>query len=263
MHKIFMNRTIMKRVKAITVLLIIAGGLGSATINGQSATEIIRRADERWNGEKSSESYMTMTIVRPTWERTIEFKNWTMGSDNAMTLIMAPAKEKGQAFLKRGTEMWNWMPSINRMIKLPPSMMADGWMGSDYTNDDILKESSIVKDFTHKLAGNETVEGVVCWKIELLPHDDAAVVWGKIIKWISHDEYNQMKSEYYDEEEYLVKTERSYDVKMMDGRKIPTRIEIVPADRSNQKTIVTVGSMKFNVQIDDSFFSQQNMRRVR
>lgn len=253
----------MRRSYALISLLIIAAGLGSAKISGQEATEIIRRADERWNGEKSSESYMTMTIVRPTWERTIEFKNWTMGSENSMTLIMAPAKEKGQAFLKRSTEMWNWMPTINRMIKLPPSMMADGWMGSDYTNDDILKESSIVKDFTHKLAGNEPVEGVVCWKIELVPHDDAAVVWGKIIKWISHDEYNQMKSEYYDEEGYLVKTELSYDVKMMDGRRIPTRIEIVPADKNNQKTVVVVGSMKFNVQIDDSFFSQQNMRRLR
>jgi len=253
----------MRRSYALLILLLIAAGPGSATINGQSATEIIKRADEKWNGEKSSESHMTMTIVRPTWERTIEFKNWTMGSENSMTLIMAPAKEKGQAFLKRGTEMWNWMPTINRMIKLPPSMMADGWMGSDYTNDDILKESSIVKDFTHTLAGNEVVEGVVCWKIELIPHFDAAVVWGKIIKWISQDEYNQMKSEFYDEEGYLVKTEFSYDVKIMDGRRIPTRIEIVPADKNNQKTIVVVGSMKFNVQIDDSFFSQQNMRRVR
>jgi outer membrane lipoprotein-sorting protein len=247
----------------LLTLAILSAGLGSSEISGQEATEIIRRADERWNGEKSSESYMKMTIVRPTWERTIEFKNWTMGSDNAMTLIVAPAKEKGQAFLKRGTEMWNWMPSINRMIKLPPSMMADGWMGSDYTNDDILKESSIVKDFTHTLDGNEEVEGVTCWKIELVPHEDAAVVWGKIIKWISHDEYNQMKSEYYDEYGELVKTEFSYEVKMMDGRRIPTRIEIVPADRSNQKTILTVSSMKFNIEIDDSFFSQQNMRRVR
>lgn len=237
--------------------------LTGATAAGQEATDIIRKADERWNGEKSSESYMTMTIVRPTWERTVEFKNWTMGNDYAMTLIMAPAKEKGQAFLKRGTEMWNWMPSISRMIKLPPSMMADGWMGSDYTNDDILKESSIVKDFEHKLLGKETIEGSECWKIELVPHEEAAVVWGKIIKWISIDEYNQMKSEYYDEDEYLMKTEFSYDVKVMDGRRIPTRIEIIPADKNNQKTIIVLNNMKFNIPIEESFFSQQNMRRVR
>jgi len=229
----------------------------------QNATEIIKKADEKWNGEKSSESYMVMTIVRPTWERTIEFKNWTKGKDNALTLITAPAKEKGQAFLKVGTEMWNWMPSIGRMVKLPPSMMADGWMGSDYTNDDILKESSIVVDFDHKIVGSKTIDGLDCWKIELIPHEDAAVVWGKIIKWISKDEYIQMKSEYFDEDEYLIKTEFASDVKIMDGRKIPGKIEIVPADKKNQKTVVLINTMKFNIPIDDSFFSQQNMKKVR
>lgn len=251
----------MRTIKRISILVI--GLFLTFGAFAQDATEIIKRADEKWNGEKSSESHMTMTIVRPTWERTIEFKNWTKGRDNALTLVVAPAKEKGQAFLKRGTEMWNWMPSISRMIKLPPSMMADGWMGSDYTNDDILKESSIVVDFKHSILGSEKIDGKDCWKIELLPNDDAAVVWGKIVKWISKDGYLQMKSEYYDEDEYLIKTELSYDVKTMDGREIPTRIEIVPADKSNQKTVVVLNSMKFNNPIDDSFFSQQNMKRVR
>lgn len=243
---------------AITIIAVF-----SQSSYSQDATAIVKKADEKWNGEKSSISHMTMTIVRPTWERTLEFKNWTKGKDNALTLITAPAKEKGQAFLKRGTEMWNWMPTISRMIKLPPSMMADGWMGSDYTNDDILKESSIVVDFTHKIIGSETIEGWDCWKIELLPHEDAAVVWGKIVKWITKEEYIQMKSEYFDEDGYLVKTELSYDVKEMDGRKIPTKIEIIPADKDNQKTVVTVSNMKFNIPIEDSFFSQQNMKRVR
>jgi outer membrane lipoprotein-sorting protein len=242
--------------------LIIGASLSFSSL-AQNATEIIKKADEKWNGEKSSESHMTMTIVRPTWERTIEFKNWTKGRDNALTLIVAPAKEKGQAFLKRGTEMWNWMPTISRMIKLPPSMMADGWMGSDYTNDDILKESSIVVDFSHRITGSETIEGKDCWKIDLIPNEDAAVVWGKIVKWITKDNYIQMKSEYYDEDEYLIKTEFSYDVKTMDGREVPTRIEIIPADKNNQKTVVVMNSMKFNIPIDDSFFSQQNMKRVR
>ncbi|MCK5028935.1 MAG: outer membrane lipoprotein-sorting protein [Bacteroidales bacterium] len=236
-------------------------GLTSAF--GQDAKEIVKRADEKWNGEKSSQGTMTMTIVRPTWERTIQFKIWTLEKDYSMTLITAPAKEKGQAFLKRETEMWNWMPSISRMIKLPPSMMADGWMGSDYTNDDILKESSIVVDFIHKIIGSETIDGWDCWKIEMYPHEDAAVVWGKIIKWISKDEYLMMKSEYYDEDEYLVKTELGTEVKLMDDRKIPSRIEIIPADKENQKTIVIIDDIKFNVSIQNSFFSQQNMKRLR
>jgi len=206
---------------------------------------------------------MTMTIVRPTWERTVQFKIWTLEDDYSMTLITSPAKEKGQAFLKRETEMWNWLPSISRMIKLPPSMMAEGWMGSDYTNDDILKESSMVVDFNHKIIGNEKINGWDCWKIEMLPKEESAVVWGKIIRWISKDEYLMMKSEYFDEDEYLVKTELGLDVKSMDGRKIPSRIEIIPADKENQKTIVEINEIKFNVNIQDSFFSQQNMKRLR
>ena len=237
--------------------------LSSKVSFGQEATEIVRKADEKWNGEKSSQGTMTMTIVRPTWERTIQFKIWTLERDYSMTLITAPAKEKGQAFLKRKTEMWNWMPSISRMIKLPPSMMSNGWMGSDYTNDDILKESSIVVDFTHKIIGSEAIDGWDCWKIEMYPNEDAAVVWGKIIKWISKDEHLMMKSEYYDEDEYLVKTEFGTDVKTMDGRKITSRIEIIPADKDNQKTIVVIDDIKFNTSLNNSFFSQQNMKRLR
>jgi len=252
----------MLRVMKTSVLLL---GLiiSSIFVNAQNATEIIKKADNKWNGEKSSQSTMTMTIVRPTWERTIQFKIWTLGRDYSMTLITAPAKEKGQAFLKRETEMWNWMPTISRMIKLPPSMMADGWMGSDYTNDDILKESSLVVDFDHKIIGSETIDGWDCYKIEMLPKEEAAVVWGKIIKWISKDEYLMMKSEYYDEDEYLVKTELGTEVKMMDDRKIPSRIEIIPADKQNQKTIVVIDDIKFNVALQNSFFSQQNMKKLR
>ena len=234
-----------------------------SSVFSQDAKDIVRKADEKWNGEKSSQATMTMTIVRPTWERTIQFKIWALEKDYSMTLITAPAKEKGQAFLKRETEMWNWMPTISRMIKLPPSMMADGWMGSDYTNDDILKESSIVVDFTHKIIGSETIDGWDCYKIEMYPHEDAAVVWGKIIKWISKDEYLMMKSEYFDEDEYLVKTEFGTDVKVMDGRKIPSKIEIIPADKDNQKTVVVIDDIKFNVALQNSFFSQQNMKRLR
>jgi len=245
-----------------TSLLLLGLIISSAFAIAQDATEIIKKADNKWNGEKSSQATMTMTIIR-SWERTVQFKIWTLGRDYSMTLITSPAKEKGQAFLKRETEMWNWMPTISRMIKLPPSMMSDGWMGSDYTNDDILKESSIVVDFDHKIIGSEIIDGWDCWKIEMLPKEEAAVVWGKIIKWISKDEYLMMKSEYYDEDEYLVKTELGTEVKMMDDRKIPSRIEIIPADKENQKTILVIDEIKFNVSIQNSFFSQQNMKRLR
>ena len=253
----------MNRQKLITPVLITCMLFILSPALAQDATEIVKKADEKWNGEKSSYSEMTMKIIRPSWERTIEFKSWTMGREYALTLITSPAKEKGQTFLKRETEMWNWMPTINRMIKLPPSMMSDGWMGSDYTNDDILKESSMVVDYTHKITGSEAIDGWYCWKIEMTPKEDAAVVWGKVIRWISKDEYMMMKSEYYDEYGDLVKTEFASDVKMMDNRKIPTKIEIVPSDKDNQKTVVIITNIKFNIDINESFFSQQNMKRVR
>ncbi|HSH50348.1 MAG TPA: outer membrane lipoprotein-sorting protein [Bacteroidales bacterium] len=253
----------MKRQKLITINLITFMLFIVLPSLAQNATEIVKKADEKWNGEKSSHSKMTMKVVRPTWERTIEFKSWTLGRDYALTLITSPSKEKGQTFLKRETEMWNWMPTISRMIKLPPSMMFDGWMGSDYTNDDILKESSMVVDYTHKIKGSETIDGWRCWEIEMTPQEDAAVVWEKVIRWISKDEYMMMKSEYYDEYGDLVKTEFASDVKMMDNRKIPTKIEVVPSDKDNQKTVVIITNIKFNIDINESFFSQQNMKKVR
>ena len=228
----------------------------------QNATDIIRKADEKFEGEISSQSEMTMKIVRPAWERTVIFKTWSKGKENSLTLVTFPAKEKGQTFLKRGNDMWNWNPSINRLIKLPASMMSQGWMGSDFSNDDVLKESSLVADYTHTLKGSVKLEGYDCFIIELIPESDAAVVWGKIVLWIS-TEYFQLKAEYYDEDGYLVKTETAYDIKKMDDREIPTRFIIQPAEEKANQTIVILNSAKFNQPIQDNFFSQQNMKTIR
>ena len=228
-----------------------------------TATEIVKKADEKFNGEKSGISTMSMTIVRPTWQRTIDFKSWGLGRDYSMTLITAPAKDAGQTFLKRKTEMWSWNPVISRLIKLPPSMMSQGWMGSDYTNDDILKESSVVNDYTHEIAGEEVIEGQLCYKIKMVSKPDAAVVWGHQLRWIDKKEFNVLKTELYDEDGYLVRTETGSEIKSMDGRIIPTRIELVPAEEPGNKTIVTIKDMKFNVPIQESYFSQQNMKNLR
>jgi len=206
---------------------------------------------------------MTMIVKRPKWDRTIVFKTWTRGRDYALTLILEPAKEKGQSFLKVKNEMWNWNPTISRMIKLPPSMLSQGWMGSDYTNDDLLRESSLVNDYTHKIIGSETIRGTDCWKIELLPKENAAVVWGKIIKWISRDGFDQLRTEYYDEDGVLMRTEIASDIKSMDNRLIPTRFEIIPADKPDNRTIVILNEIRFNVPIQESFFTQQNMKQVK
>ena len=149
-----------------------------------NATEIVKKANDLMNG-RSSQSTATMTIVRPTWTRKVSMKTWSLGNDYYMILITAPAQDKGQVFLKRHTEMWNWMPSISRIIRIPPSMMGQNWMGSDFTNNDLVKENSIVDDYTHTLLGNETIEGYDCYKIQLVPKPNAAVVWDKIIVWIA------------------------------------------------------------------------------
>lgn len=224
--------------------------------------EIVRRADEKFRGT-SRIGTMTMIIERPSWSREVTMKNWTLGNDFSLIYITAPAKEKGQVFLKRDKEMWNWVPNIERMIKIPPSMMMQSWMGSDFTNDDLVKESSMADDYDQTLLGDEEIEGYNCYKIELIPHDDAAVVWGKVIMWISKQELHWLKAEFFDEDGYLVNTEILTDVKQMDDRVMPTRLEMIPADEEGHKTIMIFDEIDFDVDIKESFFSQQNMKRIR
>ena len=142
-------------------------------------------------------------------------------------------------------------------------MMSQGWMGSDFTNDDILKESSFVKDYTHKIVGTEVIDGLKCYKIELLPLQNSNVVWGKIIMWISVNDYFQLKGEFYDEDEVLVKIHLASKIAVFDDRQLPSLLEIVPADEPGNKTVVTVKKMKFNIKTDQNFFSQQNMKRLK
>ncbi|MFK5856348.1 MAG: outer membrane lipoprotein-sorting protein [Bacteroidota bacterium] len=249
----------MKRIiLSITALLLIGiSGFGQDLTGKQ----VVEKADALQRGE-TNEGEMSMTIIRPKWERTITMKSWSKGTEFSMTYITSPVKDKGQVFLKRKSEMWNWVPTINRMIKLPPSMMSQGWMGSDYSNDDILKESSIVVDYTHKIVGYDIIEGLDCYKIELTPKEDAAVVWGKVYKWISKEEFWQLKTEYYDEDDELIRTEIASEIKQFSDRKLPSKLEIIPADKPNQRTVVNIVSSKFNVKLDEGFFSQQNMKRV-
>lgn len=247
----------MKKILLLTTLVVTC-----FSSQAQNATDIVTKAYNKMQGN-SSEMTITMKLVRPTWERTISVKIWSKGTDYSMVLITAPAKDQGQTYLKRQTEMWNWVPSISRMIKLPSSMMSQSWMGSDLSYDDFMKESSIVNDYTHKILGSETIGGYDCYKIELTPKATAAVVWGKVIKWISKTDYYILKSEYFDEDMDLVRTENISQVKTMNDRSIPTYYEVIPADKPGNKTIMIIDLAKFNVTIDDSFFSQQNMKTVK
>jgi outer membrane lipoprotein-sorting protein len=251
------------RFAAILILLMQGCGSGIIFAQGVNATDIVRKADEKFNGEKSSYSVMSMTIIRPAWQRTVEFKSWSLGRDFALTLITAPPKEAGQTFLKRGSEMWSWNPLISRLIKLPPSMMSQGWMGSDYTNDDILRESSVVTDYVHEIDGEEIIGGRLCYKIKMTARENASIVWGKQFRWIDKKDFLMLRAELYDEDGVLVRTETGSDIKIMDGRTIPSRIEMVPAEEPENKTLLEIREIKFNIAVGESYFSQQNMKRVR
>ncbi|MDR2823774.1 MAG: outer membrane lipoprotein-sorting protein [Prevotellaceae bacterium] len=246
-----------------TAALVFGFQLSVLSVFSQNATEIVRKAENLLKGEKTSYSEMQMQIVRPKYTRTLEFKSWGETDGNSMTLITAPAKEKGQSFMKMGNNMWSWNPAIQRLIKMPPSMMSQGWMGSDFSNDDVLKESSLVKDFTHKLIGKETVSGLECYKIELTPLTDADIVWGKVLIWIDAKNSFEMKIQFFDEENELVKTHTSSEIKTFDGRLLPAVLEIVPADNPQNKTVVTIKAMKFNIEIAKNFFTQQNMKTIK
>jgi outer membrane lipoprotein-sorting protein len=234
----------------------------SLLLKAQDAKEIVRKSHELMQG-LSSYSEMAMTIHRPKWERTVAFKSWMKGNEFALIYITEPAKEKGQVFLKRNTEMWNWVPSVDRMIKIPPSMMMQSWMGSDITNDDLVNESSIVDDYSQMIIGKENIEGSECYKIRLIPNEDAAVVWGKIISWISVNEYYTLKNEYYDEKEELVNIETMSKIRDFGNRRIPGCFEIRPVDKEDHSTVMEIRTMSFNEKIEDSFFSIQNMKSVR
>ena len=250
------------RVKTIflvsaTAMIFIVGSL-----RAQDATEIMKKADQHMRG-KTMYSEMTMKVVRPDWSRETSMKSWSKGADYSLILITAPARDKGTAFLKRKSEIWNWLPSVEKVIKIPPSMMMQSWMGSDFTNDDLIKESSVVYDYTHKIVGDSTMGGQDCYKLELIPKPDAAVVWGKLFVWVKKDEPIELRVEFYDEDLELVNIQTLSDIQTMGGRRIPTKFTITPVDKEGHATMLIFKAAEFDKPIKDSFFSEQQMKRIR
>jgi len=233
------------------------------TANGQTAKEIIKKADEKMRGSTSAITEMTITIVRPKWQREMTLKTWSKGEELSLTLIKSPAKEKGITFLKRYKEIWNWMPSIERTIKLPPSMMMQSWMGTDFTNDDLVRESSTLNDYNQKLVGDSTILGRKCWKVQLDPKPDAPVVWGKLIVFIDQKDYIQLRSEMYDEDGALVNVMNSMDIRELGGKTLAAKMEMVPVETPGNKTIMQVTAIEFDRLITDEFFSTSNMKTIK
>ncbi len=226
------------------------------------ATDIITRMDSLMRG-KTFEGVYRMKIIRPTWQRTLRFKVWAKGLDYALIRILEPARERGVTFLRIKSEMWQYVPRINRIIKIPPSMMGESWMGSDFTNDDLAKESSLVRDFEHRLVERRRMQGQEVYVIELIPEPDAAVVWAKIVYYVRVAGFLPVRAEFFDDRGELVRVLEFKDIRRVGDRTIPTRMEAYYVDRPDERTILILEEGQFDMPIPDNVFSLQNLRRVR
>ncbi|MBE0637318.1 MAG: outer membrane lipoprotein-sorting protein [Bacteroidales bacterium] len=231
-------------------------------VPAQDATAIIRQMDGKMRGE-AAYTEMTMTTVRPRYTRDISMKSWSLGDEYSLVLITAPARDNGTSFLKRKNEMWNYVPSIDKTVKMPPSMMSQSWMGSDFTNDDLVRGISIVDDYTHSYKGAEVYETRQCHVVELTPKPDTPVVYDKVVYWIDQEFVLPVKVLNYDERGELANTMFFRDIKEMGGRMIPAVIELIPENKQGHKTIVLTTRADYNVTLSQDFFSIQNLTTVK
>lgn len=245
-----------------TITLIFFTILVAGSAQSQDAREIIRQMEHNLHGD-ASVNEMSMQVVRPRYTREVTMRSWSLGDDYSLIYVTAPARDAGTAFLKRGNEIWNYQPNIDRTIKMPPSMLSQSWMGSDFTNDDLVNASSFTNDFSHEHTGTEIIDGHECYVIEMKPNPDNPIVYEKVIYWVSKEYYLPVRTENYDEYDDLVSTVHFREIKNMGGKYIHTIMEMIPADRDNQKTVITTHSANFGVDIKQDFFSTRNLTNIR
>jgi len=224
------------------------------------ARDIVERVEVLLWGKTVQGDY-EMTITTPRWQRTLALRAWMDRPKRSFIRILEPAKEKGIGSLRIGAEMWNYLPNVERTIKIPPSMMLQPWMGSDLTNDDLVKSSSLIDDYTHTILREEAVAGAPAYVLELIPKPDAAVVWGRILYWVRKSDFMPLKQEFYSERGELVRTLTFSDVKPMGGRTIPTRWELRPADKPGNMTTFVIKSALYDKPIDTDIFTQRNLQK--
>ncbi|MBS2132118.1 outer membrane lipoprotein-sorting protein (plasmid) [Burkholderia thailandensis] len=246
----------------LTLTLIFATACAgiAAPASEPNARDIVERVDTLlWGQTLQGEFEMTITTLR--WQRTLALRAWIERPRRSFIRIMAPAKEAGIGSLRIGGEMWNYLPNIERTIKIPPSMMLQPWMGSDFTNDDLVKQSSVVDDYTHRILRTETLNGTASYVIESRPKPEAAVVWGKILYWVRQSDLIPLKQEYYDERNELVRVLLFSDVGPMGGRSIPTRWEMRPVSEPGHVTAIVVKSAAYDQPINAEVFTQRNLQK--
>jgi outer membrane lipoprotein-sorting protein len=241
-------------------LILLAATASAADVD---IKELVDKANKALRGD-SSRGRLVMTIENPDWKRSIEVEGWNKDRTFAFIVIRAPAKERGETTLRRKNEMWVWLPKVERVIKIPPTMMHSSWQGSDFTYEDIVKADSIVKDYTHKLLSTKKEEGRTVYHIEAMPKPDAPVVWGKVVTDVAlYDDQSvvPLNELDYSERGELIRTITLSDIKMLGGRRVPARLECVPAQKKGQKTTLQYKELEFDLPLADDFFSYQRLQK--
>ena len=236
-----------------------------APLSGMSAEEdagrIVRESFNYMRG-KSSVSTVEMTIHRPDWERRMTIRGWTKGEKDSIFRIIAPPRDSGNGSLKKGGEMWTYNPKINRVIKLPPSMMSQSWMGSDFSNNDLARSDSLLHDYDHFLEGIESHEGKTVYVIRSEPRPMAPVIWGMQRLRIREDQV-LLSQIFYDEDREPVKRLVAESIQMMSGRMFPRRMTMHKVDEPDSYTAVEYVEIQFPDSLPDNLFTITSLKTLR
>jgi len=243
----------------VRLFLFICSLLSVTEAQGRNeASEIIRRGEQRMRG-LSTQVTMEMVVRKADYRRRMEVRAWTSGTQLALVEILQPAKDSGVSSLRRVDQMWNYLPKVDQTVRVPLSLMLQPWMGSDFTNDDLMKASSLLRDYTHRIAKRNRKAGTLL--IECLPKPDAPVVWGRVYYWARAKDSLPVKQAYYDENGKLVRTLWFDRFKKMDDRVIPTRITVRPAGNSKEFTTVTYRRVLYDREIPGFIFDRDRLRQ--
>ncbi len=221
--------------------------------------EILRRMDDLWRGE-SSAAMVAMHIKTEHWQRTLRLKAYSKGTEATLFRIVSPKQEAGTATLKVEDNIWNYLPRTRRVMKVPASMMMGSWMGSHFTNDDIVRESRLEEDYTFEVVEEDGETGGV-YQLTLSPRPEAPVVWGRVVLEVERDSLMPLWQEYYDEEGALVRKAVFGDLRTLGDRRLPMRMRMTPAEAPDEFTEIVYEKLMFDVPLEDAFFSLQNLKR--
>jgi outer membrane lipoprotein-sorting protein len=263
-HSSLLSRDLICRMKLqlITCLLALAILPGPLLASDASdAKELVRAAMDHWRGV-TSYSEMTMTIHRADWERSMSMRTWSQGDKLSLVRITEPKKDAGNGTLLKDKEMWSYSPKINRIIKIPSSMMSQGWMGSDFSNKDVSKSTDILKQYDHSLSDTTHEGGHTVYTVEAIPHEDAAIVWGKEVLKI-RDDFVLLEEQYWDQDGKLVKVMKARDIQEMGGRSVARILRMGKVDSTDEWTEMEVSSIEFDLDLPASIFTLSNLRNPR